>query len=259
MTEQITEPGTEPTCASPRWTWRLPWQLAADALLPRLCALCGMRSQGVLCQPCCGQFLADQRPRCRSCANPICAADQAWPCGACQAHRPPFDATVAAVDYASPLDQLVLQLKFGGVLALAPCFGAMLKQAVVADARATLPDLLCPVPLGRARLVERGFNQALEIARPLGRGLGIPVHPALALRVVETSAQSSVAPAQRQRNIRKAFTIAPAALALVQGRHIGVVDDVMTSGATLAELAATLKRFGAARVTNLVFARTPPH
>ncbi|WP_229518493.1 ComF family protein [Massilia sp. PAMC28688] len=243
----------------PPGLWRHPLQLAADALLPSACALCAARCREALCAPCHAQFLAGRRPRCRQCANPLGAADLAWPCGACLARPPPFDATVAAADYAAPLDQLVLQLKFGGVLPLAPCFGRALHAALTEDGRIALPELLCPVPLGRARLVERGFNQALEMARPLARLLGIGLHARLAERVVETAAQSSVAPSARRRNIRHAFTVAPAALALVRGRHIGVVDDVMTSGATLAELAATLKRFGAARVTCLVFARTPPH
>lgn len=242
----------------PPWSWR--WAvLLAGAALPSACALCGAHGRAVLCPPCREQYLGLARTRCRCCANPVSAADTAWLCGACQAEAPPFDATVAAADYAAPLDQLVLQLKFGGVLALAPCFGKALGEALLADERMTVPDLLCPVPLGRARLVERGFNQALEMARPLARALGRPLHPALALRVRDTAAQSAMAPNQRQHNVRHAFTLAPGAQALVEGRHIGVVDDVMTSGATLADMAAMLKRFGAARVTNLVFARTPPH
>jgi ComF family protein len=181
------------------------------------------------------------------------------PCGACQSHRPAFDATIAAGDYSAPLDQLVLQLKFGGTLALAPWCGRALADAVSAQAGFAMPDVLCPVPLGPQRLAERGFNQALEIARPLARSLGLTLRPALAIRVRETQAQSGVAPAERKKNIRNAFMVAPDALALVRGQHIGVVDDVMTSGATLHEMAAMLKRFGATRVSNLVFARTPPH
>ena len=119
--------------------------------------------------------------------------------------------------------------------------------------------MLCPVPLGRARLVERGFNQALEIAKPLSRALGIPLWPRLLIRARETQAQSSVKPAARRGNIRHAFIVAPDMLALLRGQHVGLVDDVMTSGATLDELAGLLKRHGAARVSNLVFARTPPH
>jgi ComF family protein len=178
-------------------------------------------------------------------------------CGACLSHPPAFDATVAAADYAAPIDQLVLQLKFGARLALAPWFARMLRDAVLAHPGLALPDLLCPVPLGAGRLAGRGFNQALEIARPLAGALGVALHPRLAARMLETVAQSGVAPAQRGRNVRGAFAVTDPDL--VAGRHVGLVDDVMTSGHTLAELAATFKRFGAARVTNLVFARTPPN
>jgi ComF family protein len=187
---------------------------------------------------------------------------------------------------------LVLQLKFGHRLALAALMAQRLAAVVHAapaprqaeaeaeiqrqrqrhrhrqmqaqdkdklQARQDWPDLLCPVPLGPRRLAQRGYNQALEIARPLGRALGLPVHARLVARVRETAAQSSVAPERRRANIAGAFAVPLAALALLPGRHIGVVDDVMTSGGTLDEMAAVLKRHGAARVSNLVFARTPPH
>lgn len=244
--------------------WPTGWPLAlarrlGHALLPSCCALCGMDCQAAVCVPCRDQYLAPHGARCRRCANPVVVADARRQCGACQAHDPAYDATVVAADYASPIDQLVLQLKFGGTLALAPWFGRALGDAVTAQDGFELPNVLCPVPLGPRRLVERGFNQALEIARPLSAALGIPLRAALAMRALDTAAQSGVAPAQRKKNIRNAFIVAPDALAMVRGQHIGVVDDVMTSGATLNELAATFKRFGAARVSNFVFARTPPH
>lgn len=194
------------------------------------------------------------------------ALARAVPCGRCLSERPAFDATVAAADYALPVDRLVLQLKFAGQLALARLLGSLLAEAVQrceADAGAEAgpggrrPALLCPVPLGKERLATRGFNQALEIARPLGKALGIALAPRLALRVRETAAQSSLQHGARQANLAHAFAIPDRAL--VEGRHIGLVDDVMSSGQTLQELAATLKRHGAARVTNYVFARTPPN
>lgn len=244
------------------WSHRWPQALARamlPALLPSSCALCARGCNGAVCPPCHAQFMGAQRARCRRCANPMAVQDARWDCGACQAHRPAYDATVAAADYSAPLDQLVLDLKFGGVLALAPWFGRAVADAVLAHDGFELPNVLCPVPLGPGRLVERGFNQALEIARPLSRRLGIPLKAALAIRALDTAAQSGVAPAQRRDNIRNAFIVAPDALAMVRGQHIGIVDDVMTSGATLHELARTFKRFGAARVSNFVFARTPPH
>ncbi len=229
------------------------------ALLPASCALCGMRSDDALCPACAAQFFGSAAAvaRCPCCANPLPAGAAAALCGSCLRERPAFDATVVACDYALPLDQLVLQLKFGHRLALAALFAGLLRDALLQRPGFALPALLCPVPLGPQRLAERGFNQALEIARPLARALGVALHPRLAARAHETQAQSSVAPEQRRRNIAHAFTVSDPAL--IEGRHVGIVDDVMTSGQTLNELAATFKRYGAARVSNLVFARTPPH
>ncbi|ATQ74417.1 amidophosphoribosyltransferase [Massilia violaceinigra] len=229
------------------------------ALLPSTCALCGEAADAAVCAPCARQFVAAGAARCRRCANPLGGADAGLACGACLADAPAYDATVAASDYASPLDQLVLRLKFGGALALAPWCARTLHAAVLAAPGFALPELLCPVPLGPARLSERGYNQALEIARPLSTLLGIALQPRLTLRRFDTPAQSGATALERKNNMRHAFLVAPDMLAQVRGRHIGVVDDVMTSGHTLNALAATLKRFGAARVSNLVFARTPPH
>ena len=231
----------------------------ARLLLPCSCALCGGLGDAAVCGPCRRQYLVLAGSRCLRCANPVSAPDASLPCGACQADPPAYDATVAAADYAAPLDALVLQLKFGGVLALAPWCAGAIGAAVRARPGLLLPNVLCPVPMGPARLAGRGFNQALEIARPLSRMLGIPLRARLAIRALDTRAQSSVAPGERRRNMRNAFIVAPDALGLVRGQHIGIVDDVMTSGSTLNELALTFKRFGAARVSNLVFARTPPH
>jgi ComF family protein len=208
-------------------------------------------------------YLGHARERCTCCANPLPVSEYRGQntvlCGQCLANRPEFDVTVAAADYAAPLDQLVLQLKFGGQLALAPWFALMLRDAVLARPGFALPDLLCPVPLGPRRLVERGFNQALEIARPLAAMLGVPFNARLAVRALDTRAQSGMAPGERKQNMRGAFELAPQAQDLVAGRHVGVVDDVMSSGHTLDELAGVLKRAGAARVSNFVFTRTPPH
>lgn len=229
-------------------------------LLPSSCVLCGALGREAVCPACSRVYAMDEQARCPCCANPLAGRDGARHCGACLADPPAFDATVAACDYRAPVDRLVLQLKFGGRLALAPWMAGRLREAVLAHGQALrdLPDLLCPVPLGPRRLVERGYNQALELSRPLSAALAIPLAPRLLERQVETAAQSGVAPGERHSNVRGAFALAGAGPA-VDGRHVGVVDDVMTSGHTLAELARVLKGAGAARVTNLVFARTPPH
>lgn len=182
-------------------------------------------------------------------------------CGDCIKQPPAFDATVVATDYAAPVDQLVLTLKFGSRLALAPLFADMLRDALLQNPteQIALPAILAPVPLGPQRLAERGFNQALEIAKPLARSLGIPLDAKLLTRVRDTRAQALLHPDERHKNIHKGFIVSDHAMDRIRGQHIGVVDDVITTGETLNELAATLKRYGAARVTNFVFARTPQH
>ena len=232
----------------------------AATVLPAQCALCGMGCPEVLCLPCRVQYLEQggghMRPRCRQCANPL--DDVATLCGRCLRQRPAYDATIAAFDYAAPVDQLLLQLKFGARLALAPLFAQLLYEAMQRQPGWQRPQLLCPVPLGPARLAERGFNQALEIARPLAHLLQVPLQPRLAQRVRDTRAQSGVAPQERQANLAHAFAIAAEHGALLQDCHVGIVDDVMSSGHTVNALAAACKSAGAARVSILVAARTPP-
>ncbi|TFV90876.1 ComF family protein [Oxalobacteraceae bacterium OM1] len=226
------------------------------ALLPTACVLCAAGGPDLLCMGCRDQFACGQIARCRSCGTLI-GQRAGERCGACLKHPPAFDATCVACDYAPPLDQLVLNLKFGNRLPVAALMAGMLADTVAAGSVAR-PDVLTAVPLGRARLVERGFNQALEIAKPLARQLSLPLDRGLLARQRDTRAQSLLHPDERHANIRRAFIVPAAAMEAVRGRHIGVVDDVMTTGETLNEVAATLKRFGAARVTNFIFARTLP-
>ncbi|MFC7298560.1 ComF family protein [Herminiimonas aquatilis] len=170
---------------------------------------------------------------------------------------PAFDATIVASDYTAPVDQLVLALKFGNRLALAPLFARKLRDAILREPAFAMPALLAAVPLSEKRLAERGFNQALEIAKPLARAIAIPLAPQLIERTRDTLMQAMLPTAERHRNIRHAFALPANAIKFVRGQHIGLVDDVLTTGETLNEIAATLKRHGAVRITNLVFARTP--
>jgi ComF family protein len=235
------------------------WPQHAFALLaaaiPSSCALCGSSGRAALCNGCQAQFFARRRHRCARCAIPIAGDMQT--CGACLKQGPAFDATVVAADYAPPVDQLVLALKFGGRLELASLFASILQEAWSASARSQSSMLLTAVPLGSRRLADRGFNQALEIARPLARSLGIQMNARITIRQRDTDAQAQLHPDARHKNIRGAFAVPDHAVKFVRDRHVGVVDDVMTTGETLDELAAVLKRAGAASVTNLVFARTP--
>jgi ComF family protein len=181
------------------------------------------------------------------------ASGPRYRCGACIDAPPAFDATFALGDYRAPLDLLARGLKFRARLALGAAFARRLAQEA-ADALdpAERPDVLVPVPLSRRRLIERGYNQAWEIARPLARALGIRANATLVRRVVHTAPQSRLDGDTRRRNVERAFALTQP----VRGLHVGVVDDVMTSGATLDALAHVLKTAGARRVTNFVALRT---
>lgn len=235
--------------------------------LPCCCALCGQTNDRVICQDCRQRYFPTGLRRCPCCAIALPAPDPQHttaaciPCGACQRDRPAFDASIAVTGYAAPADQLILALKFGAQLPLAPWFADMLAQAWFVLPGQPLPDLMMAIPLGAGRLSARGYNQALEIARPLARTLGIPLAARLCARTRETAAQTLVPPDQRATNLKSAFMVRQQWQTLLKGRHVAVVDDVMTTGATLAEMARLLKRHGASRVTNFVFARTTlaPH
>jgi ComF family protein len=229
------------------------------ALLPTSCALCGETGNTLICTGCRQQFISTSTARCIQCAVSLPAPLLHHRCGACLSSQPYFDHTIVAVDYTAPFDQLVLALKFGHQLPLSRLFSELLRDAILQDKQQQLPDILCPVPLGMHRLAERGFNQSLEIARPLSVTLGVALQPQLLHRSRETAQQSSLHPDQRHKNVRNAFMINPRAIELIKGKHIALVDDVMTTGTTLNEIGGLLKRFGAAKVSNFVFARTPLH
>jgi ComF family protein len=157
---------------------------------------------------------------------------------------------MTAFDYRFPIDRLVRRFKFSADLAT----GAYLGEAIVhAVASVPRPDLLVASPASAARLRERGFNPALFLARRVASGLGIAVDPRALAKVRHTPAQAGLDRAARRRNLRGAF----AARRRLDGMHVAVVDDVMTTGATLSALAVVLKEAGAARVSGWVVARTP--
>lgn len=214
------------------------------ALLPQDCLLCGgAAGDALLCPACAAELPLLASPRCPVCAVPTPGGDV---CGGCLKAAPAFDATVAVWRYGFPIDRLVQALKFEHRLAVAGFFaGAMLEGATPEG------DLIVPVPLSASRLRERGFNQAVELARPLARRLRLPVDAECCRRSAETFPQSSLPWKERRRNVRNAFECS----ADLSGKSVIVVDDVMTTGATLDEFARTLKRHGAARVTNWVAAR----
>lgn len=222
----------------------------ATALFGGACFLCRGAAGGLLCAACDADLPRLSGPLCPRCAleSPSGAL-----CGRCLAREPHYDATVAALAYRFPADVLVHALKFEGELALAPLLGGLLASAVAAAPPGRV-DAVVPVPLSPRRLRERGGNQAMELARPAARAAGARLDPGLCERVRDTPAQVGLPHAGRAANVRGAF----ACPGLVAGLSVAVVDDVMTTGATLEEIARTLKAAGAARVVNWVVARTPP-
>lgn len=256
------------------------WQTAFDGLagwldyaLPPVCLLCGERAAPAdpLCQACRQRLPAAPQPACARCAAPLGQAAAA--CGACLVRPPAFDASIAAWRYAAPIDTLIQQLKFGHA-AHAPAgarndrrfasadffaagLAAALRQHADAQTRAATRriDLLLPVPLSADRLRERGFNQALEIARPLARALALPLDACRLVRTRATPAQSRLPWRQRHANVHDAF----ACTRDLHGLQVLVVDDVMTTGATLEAVARTLKQCGASWVGNAVVARAVRH
>ncbi|RKF47367.1 ComF family protein [Paraburkholderia fungorum] len=235
------------------------WPKVMHAVLPNLCALCGNLSHKTLCADCDETYWNESRLRCTVCAVPLSgmrwASHAQYRCADCIAEPPPFEATFALADYRRPLDALALGLKFRARLMLAREFAqrlARLAQDTWVDA-SEKPDVLAPVPLAGKRLTERGYNQAWQIARPLARALNVRSDAVLLRRVIHTAPQSRLDLDARRLNVGRAFEAAKP----VQGLHIGIVDDVMTTGATLEALARTLKAAGARRVTNFVALRTP--
>lgn len=208
------------------------------------CYLCRGAAAGVLCAACDAELPRLGAGLCPRCALP--AAGGAL-CGRCLVQPPDYDATLAALEYRFAADVLIHALKFRGELALAPFLGSLLPKHLLSER----VDCVVPVPLSAKRLQERGYNQAVEIARHVKSA---KLDLSLCVRERDTPAQIGLAWEERARNVRGAFRCTRS----LDGLSLAVVDDVMTTGATLEELARTLKRAGAARVVNWVVARTFP-
>jgi len=217
-------------------------------LLPYRCLVCGEAGAGGdLCTPC-RAALPWNRSACASCGLPM--ALPASDCGQCLNAPPPFTATRAALVYGFPLDRLLPRFKFHGDLAAGRVLSELLCESLV---DAEKPQALLPVPLHRSRLRERGYDQALELAKAVARRTGVPLLSSALRRSRATARQSELDLSARQRNLRGAFGLAERDLPT----HVALIDDVMTTGATLRECAQTLLRGGVRRVDVWVVARAP--
>ena len=226
------------------------WCALARALLPSNCVLCGgAGGDGIdLCTGCAAD-LPRNEPACVVCAEPL--SDGPRICGACLHNPPPFCRSFVPFRYAYPLDHLVRGLKFRNELACGRVLGQMFARSVLARAEA-LPEAIIPVPLARRRYVQRGYNQASELALEIRRATGVLVRSDVAIRRRETIEQAGLDRKARRRNVTGAFaTITP-----LQARHVAILDDVVTTGSTVRELATVLRDAGAEQIEVWAIART---
>jgi ComF family protein len=223
-----------------------------DFLLPGACLLCAARvpAGADICSACDAE-LPHPGPSCACCAAPLAQpAGLALRCARCQQTPPVFDRTLALFSYAAPIDRLILRLKYHGDLSLARVLGGRLATALGMHATG-LPEVIVPVPLHAARLRERGYNQALELARPIAKRLRVPIDYRSVTRVRATAPQIDMDYEARRKNVRRAFRVDGD----FSGRRVAIVDDVMTSGHTVNAVAAALRKAGAAEVAVWVVAR----
>ena len=202
----------------------------------------------------CVQLFAQPCARCRGCALPLppnLSNGQDY-CGACATTPSALDGALAAVTYAYPWSKVVQEFKFAQHPGWARSMALLMCSAPWVEPALEAADLLLPMPLSRKRLQERGFNQALLLARALAPN---KTRPNLLLRVRDTPAQSSLPRAARLTNVRHAFAVDPLHQSDIVGKRLVLIDDVMTSGASLSAAAACLRQSGAAHITALVFAR----
>ncbi|MBI5781346.1 MAG: ComF family protein [Rhodocyclales bacterium] len=224
-----------------------------DFFLPSRCGLCGLGTtvRG-LCASCCAEFLP-WRPEgaCRRCGDRLTEEECEGVCAECTLNPPSFDAVRAGFWYEPPLDGLIQRLKYGADLRLGRALAQAMAQTMPPPAQI---DLLLPVPLASRRQRSRGFNQAALLAQGLGAAWRLPVRLDAVRRRRETPQQARLNALARRENLRGAFAVER--VQAIAGRRVGVVDDVLTTGATLQSLAGALLEAGAASVHGVVLART---
>ncbi len=220
-------------------------------LFPGICLLCSERvaTNNEFCDAC-EASLPRLYNGCEQCAVPLAAASATQHrCGTCQQHPPAFRRALAPFVYAAPIDRLIQDLKYQQRLATARLLGARLADYVAS--RDPKIDIIVPVPLHAKRLRERGYNQSLEIARPVAEQLRLRLDYQSGQRTRATPPQTSLPPKARQRNVRNAFKVTGS----FKGTRVAVLDDVMTTGHTVNAFAACLKKAGAKSIDVWVVAR----
>lgn len=213
------------------------------------CVMCGsMSHDGLWCAACDAALPYLKAPHCPVCALPTPGGEV---CGHCLAQPPLFTLTTAVFGYSFPLDKLIQSMKYGEQLALAHAFAKKLARAID---KSNLPDYVIAMPLHPAKLRERGFNQSLLLATTVARELNIPLLPDACRRLRNTPPQSSLPWKARKKNVRNAFSCGMD----LGGKRVALVDDVLTTGASLNELAEAVAKAGAIQISAWVVARTLP-
>lgn len=220
---------------------------------PQSCVLCGQTSRDhALCCDCLHDLPFIPPSICQHCGLPLELSTKPVSCGRCLQQPPAYDRVISAFAYATPVSQLVSKLKFHGQLQLARLLGEMLAKHLFSAGPSV--EALVPVPLHPGRLRQRGFNQALEIARPISTALTLPILHDAVYRQRETQPQAEQPASRRECNIRGAFT--PGVLPAV--KRLAIVDDVMTSGHTVGEIAKVLRQVGVEQIEVWCVARAWP-
>ena len=222
--------------------------------IPSQCAVCHSWPTQALCQHCVETF-AQPKARCKTCALPV--AEGSKQCTNCLSTPPVLDAAFAAVDYAYPWSQLVQEFKFQEHIGWAKSMAALMLSTPWVEPALENADLLIPMPLSVERLKERGFNQVLVLANALCAPYPEKMHTQLLQRIQHTAPLSSMDRKHRQQSVQQAYAVDRKHTLALQGKKVVLLDDVMTTGASLQSAAKALRNAGASHITALIFARTP--
>ncbi|HSW69063.1 MAG TPA: ComF family protein [Gammaproteobacteria bacterium] len=217
-------------------------------VLPHVCIFCKNISHRPedLCSSCL-QNLPVLKQGCLSCANVLPLEKSQAFCGECLQKKPPFDITHSLFLYQPPVPKLILDLKFYHALTHAKLLGELLAEKIIHEwyQESALPTVIIPMPLHVSRLKERGFNQAVEIARPIAKALDLPLMIHDVARIKPTLPQATLSADKRKKNVKNAFLIKKS----LENQHVAVVDDVITTGNTMREFCRMLKRRGAGKIS----------
>lgn len=221
------------------------WSTIKNWLWPQDCVFCHARvSRDIpLCSDC-EKDLPWNNHACYQCGTALSVVIKSSYCGVCLATPPPFQKTIALFKYQTPIMKLITQLKFQHKLIYAKILGELLSNRIMMENREDLPDLIIPIPLHKKRIRQRGFNQAVEIAKVLSSRLNVPLDVKSCHRIKNTAAQSSLPAKLRKQNIKKAFIVKRA----IRAKNVAIIDDVMTTGQTVLELSKVLKKQGIEKI-----------